>query len=110
MVPHAGTRKMVPVSGACVTQSDTEFFGLRVSVTSLEHFVISSGINSCQQATNGHCYRAYFCLAFGCKQSVNIIIMLFSKLFNLFHRQLLVAAIKQAAVIAPVADYFHQPC
>jgi len=32
------------------------------------------------------------------------------KLFNLFHRQLLVAAIKQATAIAYILDNFHQPC
>jgi len=39
--------------------------------------------------------------------------MLFSKLFNpfnLFHYQLLVAAIKQAAAIASISAHFHRSC
>ena len=41
-------------------------------------------------------------------KSVNI--MSFSKLFNLFHRELLVAAIKQAAEITSIFAYFHRLC
>jgi len=52
-----------------------------------------------------------FCLSAGCKWLVNF--RLFTKLINylnLFRRQLLVAAIKQSAVIASISTYSHQPC
>ena len=55
-------KKMVPVSGACVMQSGTQFFCYQ-----FRHVLFCYQFWYQQQTLTGHCYYAYFCLSFGCK-------------------------------------------